>query len=999
MAHQVPESSVLPNLHDAAGFGDAAAKAVVQDATRKSLELRGIRLQRQLGKAGGYGIVFAATDSMQRPLAVKVVKDPLNREVRKQHQRECQVLSSGKISAIGPYCLYAHKPTVPSNEAQDMADGVQPYLIMSRIEGKEVHDYVGGDRPLGMEDRIGLVEQLFVTLSRLHEQGIVHGDPSPRNVLVEPGNQVRLIDLGGARDIHKAIPSVMSTMAVGGTPGYAPHSQLTGEERAAVWTDILAMSAVAFDALTGQRHDDTLSDEQKRKLLFDAQVPLGIIRIVLKGLRAPDPKRGADPNVFATASEVVQAIRGWRRAVARRRQAVVLVPVLIILLIAFAWLGWRLQAALIERQWLTARVLRDQIGAVSEADAAGVRELVESADRELKELESTGTAGGGFQHQPRLEAVSDLLRRALEKRRQLEKLLPRYNTLGEMLNKLVWQADARSLSTRRSALQSEWTELKKLLDAGETETAGPLLEQFAGHLIADWEANERARTAATTRAEFERLLDSVPQRLRSTTRYGELKADGDQANQQWNAAETVSAFELADQSYGSARQRLNDWLETEETAAEKATRVTDTAAEVARRGAQLQEAQSRASTLAAEIDALKTQIAEQNKLNQEDRGARRAAESQFATLQTEHATLRTQHTTVQSQLQDAQNGRANAETQAAARATELAKLRTDLQGTQEALNLERGRTAQLTTAVETFKKAADQAITDALAAQDARDRAARELASLPSPLSPVAPGMGGIVSRVAPGNRAGDVLTITVQGIAIRFRWCPAGNFLMGSPPSEKDRDSDEAQVPVTLTRGFWMMETECWQKLWSAVMGSGKEGEWTFGRGERYPVYNVSHQEAVAFAAKLTEMLRASGALTAEFKVSLPTEAEWEYAIRAGTTTAYCFGDNDAQLGDYAWCSANSGGTNHPVGTKKPNAWGIHDGHGSVWEWVSDYYVETRSGGTDPKGPTTGSLRVTRGGSRSNSTLCRAADRYWNLPDSRYDFLGFRLALVSSRE
>ncbi|MFN6138478.1 MAG: formylglycine-generating enzyme family protein, partial [Planctomycetota bacterium] len=135
-------------------------------------------------------------------------------------------------------------------------------------------------------------------------------------------------------------------------------------------------------------------------------------------------------------------------------------------------------------------------------------------------------------------------------------------------------------------------------------------------------------------------------------------------------------------------------------------------------------------------------------------------------------------------------------------------------------------------------------------------------------------------------------------------------------------------------------------------------------------------------------------------YEVRLPTEAQWEYAVRAGSTTAYCFGDDENKLGDYAWYDKNSGNKNHPVGTKKPNAWGIHDGHGSVWEWCSDWYDSKYSKGplTDPVGPSTGSNRVGRGGSwNDGAAYCRSALRDGNAPDDRNNYLGFRLALSPS--
>ena len=254
---------------------------------------------------------------------------------------------------------------------------------------------------------------------------------------------------------------------------------------------------------------------------------------------------------------------------------------------------------------------------------------------------------------------------------------------------------------------------------------------------------------------------------------------------------------------------------------------------------------------------------------------------------------------------------------------------------------------------------------------------------------------------VKPGKIAGELLVIQINGIDVRFHWCPAGSFQMGSPSSEKSRGSDEDSVKVTHSQGFWMMETECWQALWVAVMGSPKSSGWTqeYGVGDKYPAYFISHDEATQFARKLNQLLEAEG-MIAGYEVRLPTEAQWEYAVRAGSTTAYCFGDDEKKLGDYAWYVENSGNKNHPVGTKKPNAWGIHDGHGSVWEWCSDWYDSKYPKGplTDPVGPPTGSYRVYRGGGFNyEAALCWSGFRNWIDPSFRYHDYGFRLALSPS--
>ena len=127
-----------------------------------------------------------------------------------------------------------------------------------------------------------------------------------------------------------------------------------------------------------------------------------------------------------------------------------------------------------------------------------------------------------------------------------------------------------------------------------------------------------------------------------------------------------------------------------------------------------------------------------------------------------------------------------------------------------------------------------------------------------------------------------------------------------------------------------------------------------------------------------------------------MPTEAQWEYACRAGTTSRYSFGDDENLLGEYAWFKGNSGGKNHPVGQKKPNQWGLLDSHGSVWEWCADWYGSTLPGGTDPTGPSGGSSRVYRGGSGwFDPANCRSAYRSGFVLAWSFFFLGFRFLAV----
>jgi formylglycine-generating enzyme required for sulfatase activity len=214
-----------------------------------------------------------------------------------------------------------------------------------------------------------------------------------------------------------------------------------------------------------------------------------------------------------------------------------------------------------------------------------------------------------------------------------------------------------------------------------------------------------------------------------------------------------------------------------------------------------------------------------------------------------------------------------------------------------------------------------------------------------------------------------------------RMRWIKPGKFMMGSPEDEAGRYDDESpQHRVTLTQGFWLADTPCTQELWMAVTKGKNPSHFS---GYRNPVERVSWVDCQSW-------LKGLGEVHPLLQPSLPTEAQWEYACRAGSTKAYCFGDGEQELEKYAWYKANSNTETHPVGEKLANAWGLYDVHGNVWEWCSDYH---KSAASDPTGPAQGTLRVLRGGSWSDPARnLRSACRVRLVPGIRDDGLGFRL-------
>ena len=231
------------------------------------------------------------------------------------------------------------------------------------------------------------------------------------------------------------------------------------------------------------------------------------------------------------------------------------------------------------------------------------------------------------------------------------------------------------------------------------------------------------------------------------------------------------------------------------------------------------------------------------------------------------------------------------------------------------------------------------------------------------------------IAKLDQAPKAGDRKVETVNGVEFAFRYCPPGTFTMGSPTTEEGRKGNETRHEVTLTKGFWMMETEVTQKQWKAVMGTNSSEF----KGDDLPVETVTWNDCQEFCKKCTQL---------GLPVQLPTEAQWEYACRAGTTGAYA-----GSLDEMAWYGSNSASKTYPVGTKKPNAWGLYDMHGNVWEWCADWDGSYPSGSvTDPAGPSDGSLRVYRGGSwSSDAGDCRSACRFYCVPGDRDSRLGFR--------
>ncbi|RLS66550.1 MAG: formylglycine-generating enzyme family protein [Planctomycetota bacterium] len=238
------------------------------------------------------------------------------------------------------------------------------------------------------------------------------------------------------------------------------------------------------------------------------------------------------------------------------------------------------------------------------------------------------------------------------------------------------------------------------------------------------------------------------------------------------------------------------------------------------------------------------------------------------------------------------------------------------------------------------------------------------------------------------------------NSIGMKLVLIPKGTFMMGSPESEEGRRENETQHEVTISNDYYLGAYEVTQTQYQTVIGNNPscyQGALVGNQNADLPVENVSLDDAVEFCKKLSELPEEKKAGRV---YRLPTEAEWEYACRAGSKTIYSFDDEEGLLPEYGWFKRNSSQRTHTVGLLEPNAWGLYDMHGNVWEWCSDWYGEyPKRAVSDPTGPTMGTDRVNRGGCWLYlAANCRSASRNWAKSSYQDGLLGFRVALSSSR-
>ena len=753
------------------------------------------------------------------------------------------------------------------------------------------------------------MQRVLEAFGQLHERGIAHGDPSPKNVMVETGDRVRIIDFGCSRDLESVLQ--MSRTQPGGTDGYSPSNRLSGEDKASLWSDLYAASAVAFRLFTDKQYNQVEQTESSYlRQLRASGVPKGVAAIIVKGLHSKDARYGKDqddPRLFQSATEMAAAIAAWRRWQVRRRQFVTMSVLALIVaapLVGFgAWsYGKYLELRHVQQQQ-TVSSLQSEVALLPNSSHPAVKAKLAECDALLAELHRAETAGELAAAREAQSKVIAAMRAAIDTSRGLERFVPLRESLGIVLQKMPWVTAAPTIAQEKMRLDRLYLGLGGELDRGEMESAAQSLTALQRDLAELSTRNVKAASANQARTQFEQDQDGLAERVRKLEGFQPVAALAGSAREAWKSGDFSQALSL----FGQAQQKLTAVLPDLEKPEERSEREAKQTTYLREQGVQLRQ---QVAAVTGERDVQLTRVRELEgkitRITERGEADRKALEDALI----REATLKEKNKAGSAVLKDLRKTVDEQEL----KVKELADIRLKY----DSLVKERGIVVDI---------------------------------DMPS----------GSLPAIWIGRDAGDRVLLKVKGVNVPFRWCPPGKNLKGEN-----------------VRGFWMLETEVTQELWTAVMKSSPDLK--CGKGARHPVYNVSRRECEEFNHKLNSLLEKAGSFAPSWEIRLPTEEQWEYACLAGSTETI----HENELGDHAWYEANSGGATHPVGQKKPNKWGLYDMLGSVWEMSKSERLEDL---------------LMRGGSWEDDTTefsSTSSRRMWYGTEEYY--CGFRVALVRTK-
>lgn len=615
------------------------ATILLTEATKRAIEHTGYQLHGELS-SGGYGAAFEVRHQGTRAKAViKVMLSPDNADHRKAFKRECKILAADHVPS----------DLIPGFITSVETPGVQPFVVMEFIAGAEIHNYVERPTRMPLERRVALAEKLFRAYERLHSSKLVHGDPSSRNVLVEPGDRMRLIDFGSGCRMDPGYGSVGTVSYKGITPSFGDEDILINGKRPDRWTDLYAVAGISYHVLTGEVPNGAASNDAGfERGLLDAKVPAAIVRVLIKARTKRDDRLEpdqTDPRVFPSALAAADAIQNWRNGRVRRATLFKhsLVTVVLMSIVGFfGAIGWQkylvAEAAADLKVWQSLQAEIRELPNLTHPAVAALR----ATERRLISKRDEAIARDD-RPAARL-ALSELLsnsREVLHLAREVDRAASLREAIGKVLledkagaKTGFWITQAPMINQRLDEQKRRYVSLAESIKTGDiaqlpAELAG--LQLDLGELF---RVNIEARSTFDARVKYELLRESMPARLRTESGYRTIEDGAQAAEKSWSVEDWDQgrSLSIAKTQFGLSQDQLEKWLSENETPAERSAREKDNQERVATLEAERRKLLDDAQRKAEEVARLNEQF---TKLTQERLDDAQKLKTTEATLVTE----------------------------------------------------------------------------------------------------------------------------------------------------------------------------------------------------------------------------------------------------------------------------------------------------------------------------------------------------------------------------
>ena len=941
-------------------------------ATFAELEWRGLNVHsitRRNVPSGATALFLKATEvASGRVVGVKIFHKPdetgLHRNgnsttMTAYFENERRMLASLQSCPLVPRYFYS----VGVDEANGK-NPIQPFHVMEFVNGQQLKTYVAETLGHNVDAKLDLFRQVLDAVEAVHNVGFLHRDLSNGNLLVDRRGQVRLIDFAESAPLEDS-----DTRLDDGTVLGFGNKEVTPEEQRGhrkVQTDeVRDTCTVGYTIFTslGRKPSDT--PEQWRRNLKRAGTPRTMTDVILQGMKTRDFNREQDPTVWNTVGEVKSALDRVAHQKALRKSIKSWAfggGIAILATVFFAWVAINLYQR--TSYYAGQGYLSQQRVALSEVpkeiksdvriqqrlqNAVELEKLARQANDESRHSEAALM----------LENASSEIKTASRIAHDLLRLKPQIEPLRKLLSDNErWNRDCPVINDRLIQLGETYQEIHETVETGDPELAWELIASLQPLLVELIDENQSSFEIAELISQVQRQLIGVDSQYEELTAFKNLKSRQSQAIDQYMEGNWAEA---RDQLLGSLAA-TKKFLTSHETDDQRIQRETS--------NSEIISAQIAANeTLRKQLEEMREELTE----SKSDYQKALYDGLDFRRERNDHRRELVAKEEKQSSLiKQLESGKVALRDMTVHRDTLLASV--ERLNNQLEENGQEIRVGSLVGMISSWRKAYNQKTFQVAISGPSQHWVESEL--------------GGSFE-----------MSIVAPSIEKHLEYIAPGEFQMGSPNSENGRENDETQHVVRLTKAFFMSATETTQADYARITGESPwQGKPHVQEDDDCPAIYVSYEDITTkYIPQLNRVERKIGFLPDGWAYRLPTEAEWEYAARAGSESAWCFGNAKSGLGEYAWFDKNSwsiGSTfAHKVWRRQANPWGLYDMHGNCWEWTCDRYQNYPGTSTTDPHVTEGESIVVRGGGVIDSARwTRSAARSKQSPSSRHYHLGFRV-------